>query len=141
MAATDTKRELLRTIPLFAGLSGRELDRVEQLADTVDLPAGHVLMRQGETGREMFVIASGGVVVERDGREISRPGPGAVVGEIALIAEGPRTATVTTSSPSTMVVLGHREFHTLMEDSAEVRRCVHESLAKKIRFLELDKAH
>ena len=141
MAATDTKREMLRAVSLFGTLSKRELAAVEQLADTVDLPAGHVLMRQGASGGEMFVIASGGVVVDRNGREVATLGPGSVVGEMALLSEGPRTATVTTTEPSTLFVLAHREFHSLMDVSAEVRNCVLNAVAHRIRELEADHAH
>lgn len=140
MAGTDTKLEMLRSVSLFETLSGKELQAVEQLADTVDVPAGHVLMRQGASGGEMFVIASGGVVVERNGREINRLGPGSVVGEMAILSEGPRTATVTTSEPSTLFVLAHREFHSLMDQSAEVRKCVFDAVAKRIQMNEEDSA-
>jgi CRP-like cAMP-binding protein len=141
MAAIDTKREMLRAVSLFGTLSDRELAAVEQLADTVDVPAGHVLMRQGASGGEMFVIVSGGVVVDRDGRELASLGPGSAVGEMALISEGPRTATVTATEPSTLFVFAHREFHSLMDASAEVRDCVLNAVAHRIRELEADRAH
>ncbi len=136
MGAAETKRQRLQAVSLFAGMRGRDLDAVERLAETVDLPAEHVLMRQGQTGREMYVIASGSVKVERDGREIARRGPGDVVGEMSLLSEGPRTATVTTLEPTTAFVLGHREFHTLMADSSELRDCILTSVAGKIRTLD-----
>ena len=141
MGTGDVKLDLLRTVPLFADLGRKDLEEVGRLADTVDLPAGKVLMREGQSGAEMFVIASGSVVVERDGKEIARLAQGDVVGEGALLSEGPRTATVTTAEPSTMFVLGHREFHTLLADSAEVRRCVFDELARRLRTAETDKAH
>src|SRR5687768_9289108 len=111
MGTRDVKLDLLLTVPLFADLSRKDIESVGRLADTVDVPAGKVLMREGESGAEMFVIASGSVVVERGGREVVRLGKGDVVGEGALLSEGPRTATVTTAEPSTLFVLGHREFH------------------------------
>ena len=141
MAPRDPKLERLHSIPLFAGLGGRELGRLGQLADRVDLPAGHVLMREGQNGSEMFIFAAGGALVERDGREIARCGPGDVVGEIALLSEGPRTATVTLTEPSTLFVLAHREFHTLMDDLPAVRMAVLDELARRLRVLELDRAH
>jgi CRP-like cAMP-binding protein len=141
MGTGDVKLDLLRTVPLFADLGRKELEAVGRLADTVDVPADKVLMREGQSGAEMFVIASGSVIVERDGREVARLGQGKVVGEIALLSEGPRTATVTTAEPSTLFVLGHREFHTLLADSAEVRRCVFDELARRIRAVETDRAH
>ncbi|HXG25711.1 MAG TPA: cyclic nucleotide-binding domain-containing protein [Candidatus Binatia bacterium] len=132
MASIDTKRELLKGVSLFASISPKELDEVERLADTVELPAGKVLMRQGEHGTEMFVLASGSVKVERNGREIARLGPGEVVGEMSLLSEGPRLATVTTLEPTTAIVIGHREFHTLIADSADLRKCIFDNVVKRI---------
>jgi CRP-like cAMP-binding protein len=139
--AVDTKLEMLRAVPLFAAMRQRDLEAVERLADTVDLPAGQVLMRQGQTGNELFVISSGSVSVERTGREVARLGPGDTVGEMSLLSEGPRLATVTTLEPTTAFVLGHREFHTLLDDSAELRQCILDSLAKRIRILDTDGVH
>ena len=141
MGSGDVKLDLLRTVPLFADLGRKELESVGRLADTVDVPEGKVLMREGQSGAEMFVIASGSVVVERNGKEVARLGQGEVVGEGALLSEGPRTATVTTTEPSTLFVLGHREFHTLLADSAEVRRCVFDEVARRLRNIEADRAH
>jgi CRP-like cAMP-binding protein len=136
MPGTDSKLEMLRNVSLFGTMSAKELAAVEQLADTVDVPAGRVLMRQDASGGEMFIIASGGVLVERDGQELARMGPGDVVGEMALLSEAPRSATVTTTEPTTLFVLAHREFHSLMDQSAEVRRCVFDAMAKRIRTHE-----
>jgi CRP-like cAMP-binding protein len=136
MPGTDSKLEMLRNVSLFGTMSAKELAAVEQLADTVDVPAGRVLMRQDASGGEMFIIASGGVLVERDGQELARMGPGDVVGEMALLSEAPRSATATTTEPTTLFVLAHREFHSLMDQSAEVRRCVFDAMAKRIRTHE-----
>jgi CRP-like cAMP-binding protein len=136
MAATDTKLEMLRNVSLFATMSPKELAAVGQLADTVDVPAGHVLMRQGSSGGEAFVIAAGNVLVEHDGVEVAKLGPGDVVGEMALLSEGTRNSTVTTTEPSTLLVLAHREFHSLMDQSADVRRCVFDAVAKRLAMLE-----
>jgi CRP-like cAMP-binding protein len=136
MARSDPKLKLLQSIPLFARATAREIERIGQLADEVDMPAGRVLMRQGERGAEMFILASGAGVVERDGREIDRIGPGAWVGELALLSEGPRVATVTLTEPSRLLVLGHREFHTLLGESPAIRTCVLDEIASRLRVLE-----
>jgi CRP-like cAMP-binding protein len=141
MPATDSKLEMLRNVSLFGTMSDRELAAVEQLADTVEVPAGRVLMRQGASGGEMFIIATGRVLVERDGQELAHLGRGDVVGEMALLSEAPRTATVTATEPTTLFVLAHREFHSLMDQSAEVRRCVFDAVATRIRMLEEMSAH
>lgn len=139
--ARDEKLDLLRTVPLFAGLGRREIERLGQLCDEVDLPAGRVLMRQGESGSEAIVIVEGRVRIERNGRTIAERTSGDVIGEIALLAEGPRTATVTLIEPSRLLVIGHREFHALMDEMPEVRLTILSALAERLRGLEPDAAH
>lgn len=139
--AADGKIEALRSVPLFAELRDRDLEQVARLADEVDLPAGQVLMREGESGSQMFIIASGEVRIERGGREIAREGPGSFFGEMAIVSEGPRTATATLTKPSHLFVLAHREFHSLMDDVPAVRTCVMDEVARRLRELETDKAH
>jgi CRP-like cAMP-binding protein len=111
------------------------------LADEVDVPAGRCLMAQGDRGVEMFVIVSGQVRVERDGTRINTLGPGEFFGEIALLDGGPRTATVTADEPTRLLVLTHREFHSLMEEFPHVAAEVLNALAHRIRRLEPDQPH
>ena len=139
--AGDGKIEALRSVSLFRDLRQRDLEQVAQLADEVDLPAGHVLMRQGDTGSQMFVMSSGEALVERDGRQLATLGPGAVLGEMAIVAEGPRVATATLTKPAHLFVLGHREFHSLMHEVPAVQECVLNEVARRLRRLEPDKAH
>ena len=139
--AKDPKIELLKTIPLFGRCGSGDLERVAQLVDEVDIPDGKVIMRQGETGTEMFIVASGTARAERDGRHLTDFGPGGVFGEMSIIAEGPRTATVTAVEPMTAFVVGHREFHTLMDTYPEFKMRVLEGLAAKVRRLEEHAVH
>ena len=139
--ATDGKMEALHDVPLFSDLSPKDLQQVQQLVDEVDLPAGHVLMRQGESGSQMFIILDGEARVEKDGREVATLGPGAVLGEMAIVAEGPRVATATLTKPSHLFVLAHREFHSLMDTMPSVRDCVLNEVARRLRALEPDKLH
>jgi len=136
MASNDSKVDLIASVPLFEGLSRAELAEVAKLMDEVDLPAGSVLMTQGDTGRQMFVVASGRVAVERNGQKINELGPGGAAGEMALIAEAPRNATVTTMEPSHLLVADHRGFHSLMDVSPTIRLRIFEGLANKIRSLD-----
>lgn len=141
MAGKDPKIELLRSIPIFAACGPGDLQRVSQLVDEVDIPDGKVIMRQGDSGAEMFIVASGMARAERDGRHITDFGPGSVFGEISLIAEGPRTATVTAVEPMLAFVVGHREFHSLMDNHPGFKMRILEGLATKVRRLEEDAVH
>ncbi len=141
MAGADPKLDLLKTIPLFATCGTGDLQRVAQLVDEVEIPDGKVLMRQGETGTQMFIVATGLARAERDGRHLTDFGPGSVFGEMSIIAEGPRTATVTAVEPMRAFVVGHREFHTLMDAYPGFKMRVLEGLATKIRRLEENAVH
>jgi CRP-like cAMP-binding protein len=136
MAGTDPKIELLGGVSIFASCRDKDLRQIAQLLDEVDLPDGKVLMREGDTGSEMFIIVSGTTRVERDGQSIGESGPGAVLGEMALVSEGRRNATVTAVGPVRAFVVGHREFHALMDDHPKFRSSVLEGIANKVRTLE-----
>ena len=100
------------------------------------LPAGKVLIRQGELGDDLMVLVSGKVAVERDGARLNELGPGDFFGEIALIDHGPRTATVTVESPSRLLVVNHRDFHALMDEFPQVAATVLLCLAERLRSLD-----
>ena len=84
---TDQKLELLKRVPLLAGLGRRELEEVGRLVDEVDIKAGKVLMREGDAGSEFFVLVTGSVGIDRGGTRILTMGGGDFFGEIALIDE------------------------------------------------------
>jgi CRP-like cAMP-binding protein len=128
----NRKVELLGNVPLFAGLSKRELGEIASVADELDVPAGKVLMREGARGREFLVIENGTVDVTREGRPIRQLGPGDWVGEIALIADMPRTATVTTTSDARLLVLTDRAFAKLVRDVPSITYKVLRSVGDRL---------
>lgn len=138
---TDHKLELLKRVPLFAGLSARDIEQVGRLAEEVDLPRDKVLMREGASGDEFFIVVEGTVRIERGGAGLRSMGPGDFLGEIALIDNGPRTATATAETPLKVFVLAHREFHSLMDGYPTIRACVFEALAARVRRLEPETPH
>jgi len=141
VAGQDSKLALVASVPMFARLGRKELEQVAQLVDEVEVPAGRVLMHQGDHGEEMFIVVAGRFQVERDGRTIAERGPGSALGEISLLSGGPRTATITALEPSTLLVVAHREFNSLMGDHPTVRMQVLEGLAHKIRALDHEGVH
>jgi MFS family permease len=96
--APEDRMELLRAIPIFAALPAVTLERLASSLEEARLPAGSIVFRQGERGDRFYVVRSGEAVVAVDGRAASKVGPGGYFGEIALIHDVPRTATVTAES-------------------------------------------
>jgi len=141
MAPRDPKLELLGRVPLFAGCTARDLEEIGKLADEVDVPAGHILMREGATAQEFFVLIEGSIRVDRGGTLISKLGSGAFVGEIGLVDGGPRSATVTAETPSRLFVIGHREFYSLLERHPRIQIEVLQALARRVRQLQLEGIH
>ena len=113
----DAKIEALGRVPLFEGLSKKELARIARGTDDFDLPAGHVLCREGGLAREFFVIVDGTVEVTKNGKTVATLGGGDFVGEIALIMHSKRTATVTAVTPVRCFVLTSREFRRVLDDN------------------------
>ena len=140
MSPKDQKLELLASVRLFGKCGSKEIQRLGELSDVIDLPAGRVLMRQGETGQEMMIIVEGRAAIEKDGQTIAERGPGDVVGEMALLTEMSRRATVTLMTDARLLVVGHREFHALMDEMPTVRAQVMEALALALMDTETPQA-
>ena len=111
----DAKIELLKSTPLFSGCSKSELRALASSADELDLREGTVLTREGRAGREFFVLIDGTAVVTRQGKKIAELGAGDWLGEIALLTDSPRTATVTATSPLDVLVITERSFRSVVE--------------------------
>jgi CRP/FNR family transcriptional regulator, cyclic AMP receptor protein len=111
----DAKIELLKQAPLFSGCSKSELRAVARIADELDLREGTVITREGRPGREFFVLVSGTADVTKQGEKVAQLGAGEWFGEIALLTDSPRTATVTATSPVDVLVVTDRRFKEVVE--------------------------
>ena len=118
----------LKDVPFFDSLTHKELAFVAQQTDELDVRAGKVLAKEGDLGREFFVVESGTAEVTKDGEHIAEMGPGDFFGEIALIAEERRTATVTATSDMLVIVMSRSSFRAIDRMLPEV----HARVAKVI---------
>ncbi len=133
-------RAHLKHVPFFEGLDRRELAAVAQQADEIDVRSGKVLARQGDIGQEFFVIVDGTAEVSRGGEAVGTLGPGDFFGEIALLENSPRVATVTAKTPLRFFVLTSQDFRHLLDENPKVERKVLHALARRVLALSNDPA-
>ena len=131
MAAAPT--EYLSGVPLFAGLSGGDLQQVAQAGDEIQADAGSELVTEGRVGREFFLILDGEATVRRGGKEVAKLGPGRYFGELSLLHRGPRSASVTADTDMTLFVLGQREFAGLVDSVRGLAPKLLIGLAQRLR--------
>jgi CRP-like cAMP-binding protein len=126
----------LAKIPLFANLSAKQLAAVDRLVTTIDVAAGRELIRQGELGREFIIVIDGEAEVRRDGAVIAVRGPGTFFGEMALLLERPRNASVVAKTEMTIDVIDPAAFRRLLEEFPDLHAPLLEATAQ--RLAELD---
>jgi CRP/FNR family cyclic AMP-dependent transcriptional regulator len=127
----ENRIELLKRVPLFTGLDNRDLRDIANTMKERRFSTGDVIAEEGQTGVGFFVIEQGEARVEVDGEEVNRLGAGDYLGEIALIAEAPRTATVTAETDIVALGLTSWEFRPIVETNASIAWKLLETLARR----------
>lgn len=133
----NAKVDLIASVPLFAGCSKTELTEIASIADELDLPEGATLIREGDRGREFLIVIEGTAKVTKKGRKLRDVGSGSFVGEIALIADVPRTATVTATAPVRLLVITDRAFQHLIRKTPSIAAKVLQSLGERLQATAL----
>ena len=128
----DTKVQALKSAPLFEDLSRKELVQLARVCDDLEVQPGKVLCKEGQMGREFFVIVEGKVAVTREGRHLATLNGGDFLGEIAVVTEMPRTATATADTRVRMFVLSGRDFRVVLDENPTVERKVLRALARRL---------
>lgn len=136
MATRSKHLEHLAEIPLFSALNKKDLQRIAKASNEITLPAGTVLVDQGDMGREAFVLIEGTATVARNGRKVGTLSAGDAVGELSLLDHGPRTARVTADSDLTALVLSAREFAGVIEEVPGLAHKLLAQLAGRVRDLD-----
>jgi CRP/FNR family cyclic AMP-dependent transcriptional regulator len=129
----NAKVKLIKSVPLFSSCSKKELEAIASQADELVVPAGKTLTKEGARGREFMVIVDGAADVRKKGRKINTLGSGDFLGEIALISGGPRTATVTTTAESDLLVLTDRAFRQLTRQMPSIHASVVKALSERLQ--------
>jgi CRP-like cAMP-binding protein len=125
--------ERLAQVPLFEGLSKKQLELVSSLATRLDVPAGTELTREGGQGYEFVIVLEGKVEVRQRGRLIATRGAGEFFGEMALVDHTPRTATVRSTTPVVVEVIPRREFQALLSEVPDIAERIRTTMAKRRR--------
>jgi CRP-like cAMP-binding protein len=125
--------EMLAEVPLFSACSKAELRRIVGLGTSLSVAPGAVLTKQGAVGREFFLVTSGTARCYIDGKQVARFGPGDFFGEMALLDQAPRTATIVADDSMDLLVLDAREFDSLLDDAPSITRKLLKALAARQR--------
>jgi CRP/FNR family transcriptional regulator, cyclic AMP receptor protein len=133
MASKRAYLDHLRSVPLFASCSAKELQIVAKAGTELTVKGGTTIIEQGDTGREAFVVMTGSLGVKRNGKKVASLGPGSMVGELSLLDHGPRTATVTTEGDSDLFVIDQRSFAGVLDAVPTLSHKLLASLAGRIR--------
>jgi CRP-like cAMP-binding protein len=129
----NAKIDLIRRVPLFSRCTGRQLAALAAEADELDVPEGRALTREGDPGREFMVIVAGSADVTRHGRRLNRLGAGDFLGEISLVSGATRTATVTTTSPTRLLVLTDRAFRRVRREMPDINASLVKALSERLQ--------
>ena len=129
---SNAKVDLISKVPLFAGCSKRELTLVASIADEIAQPAGTSLIEQGKKGREFCILVAGEVDVRQGRKQLRLLSAGDFFGEIALILDAPRSATVTATTDVRLLVIDQNAFRRLLRESPSIQTKVLEALASRL---------
>jgi len=139
-ARRDVKVEHVREVLLFDGCSDEELRRIARMADEIAVPAGYVLVYEGDWGHDVFVVAEGEARVTVNGRTLAVLGVGSVIGELAVLSPAPRSATVTAATPMRFFVFYADAFEALLTEHPVIARRLMGGVAHKAQGMVRDLA-
>ena len=132
----DERIERLEEVNLLEGCSRRQLKAIAKISEIIEVPAGTVLARMGESGEAFFVILDGHARVEVSPRKRSRLGPGQYFGEMSLLDGGPRSASVVAETPLRLLVIKRRDFSTLLREATDLTQSLLVTLSHRVRVAE-----
>ena len=128
----DAYIEHLQRVPLFSACSVDELRLVSRRTTDIPVAEGRTLVNEGDRGLEFFVIVGGRAKVSRLGRKVGELGPGDFFGELSLLIDAPRNATVTALTPMETIVLSRKEFDAALADAPRMTRKIMSGMASRL---------
>ncbi len=134
--ARDLYIARLKAVPLFGHMAKRELDLLVRQADHLRYPARHQVIKEGTPGEEFWLVIEGNLVVERGGTTVATLGAGDWFGELSVIDAGPRDATITSTTPVELMVIGRRQFWGALQGSPTLMKKVIIGLARRLHEMD-----
>jgi CRP-like cAMP-binding protein len=131
--ARNTKTDQLQGVQMFSACTEKELAQIARACDELAVEPGAVIVEEGTVGEDFYLIGTGEAVVLRAGREVATVGPGQYFGELALLDQAPRNATVTARTSMTLIRLRRREFSAVLDSWPGVAHKLLEQMAKRLR--------
>ena len=129
---SKTDLQQLAQVPLFSACDDKQLALVDRLVERYDAKDGEVMVREGETGHELYVLVDGTALVTRGGTPVAGLEPGQYFGELAVLDGGPRDATVTMTSAGRLLVVPQRELFGLLDSTPAIARRLLVGLARRL---------
>lgn len=123
----------IQSIPLFSKLSQKELAEVARHCEEIHVSSKQVLANENKPGSECFMVVSGEITIRRNNRKLAVIGPGGIAGEMALLDDQPRSATLITSADSDLLVFSRRDFRILLDAIPSVSRKLLAALSERLR--------
>ena len=129
----DPKIDRIRQVPFFSEASKKSLEHVAGVAEELDVPAGRVLIEQSRRHHEVFIIQSGTAEVQIDGETVGEVGEGEMLGEVAMLCEGPATATVKATTDMQLLLISYAHVDAVLEENPQMVRSIASTLAARLR--------
>jgi len=127
------KRELLRKVGLFAGMTERSLDAIAAKALDIDFTTGQYIVRQGQVGTGFYLVTAGRAKVVRSGQVLARLGPGDFFGELSVLDQMPRIAHVIAEEATSCLALASWDFTKLLEENPKITLGLLREVARRLR--------
>lgn len=126
----------LKGVQMFSSCTDKELAQIARACDQVEVAPGTVVVEEGAVGKDFYLIVAGEASVSRGGRTVATVAPGGYFGELSLLDEAPRSATVTATTAMTLIKLGRAEFSAVLDSWPGVAHKLLKQMARRLRLAD-----
>jgi CRP/FNR family transcriptional regulator, cyclic AMP receptor protein len=131
--ARNTKTDQLKGVQMFSACTEKELAQIARACDELTVEPGAMVVEEGAAGEDFYLVGTGEAEVVRGGQSVATLGPGQYFGELSLLDDAPRNATVTAKTPMTLIRLRRREFSAVLDSWPGVAHKLLQQMARRLR--------